>query len=634
MTATATQLIALALGLAGAVGWGAVATSAAPVRRVSWWGVAALAAVATLAASAMVGLLWARHWEFAADRVLTSAPLSVAALVSFGASAAQDLRAGRPASTSTRVAAWAGVFAASAGVFVPFVLGAPLSVWSVAAVLVAVVGATAIAALVLAKTRARRPLGTVAAVAGAVVVIATGLALAADAAPGPLSAAHGHDSGVAQGIPGGGPTVSVVELREGSAREPDVAVTLQAQQSRIHLPSGAELTAWTYGDLGGPALEATVGDLVEVTLENRDIAEGVTVHWHGYPVANGEDGVAGVTQDSVAPGDSFTYRFTATQPGTYWYHTHQKSSVGVVRGLYGTLVVHPAGTVRSGVDVTIPLHTFAGRLVMGQTDQRMLRTVAPGTDVRLRLINTDQLTHVVTVTGTPLRVLAIDGTDLSEPGELDDVTLRIPAGGRYDVGFSMPDTGVRVTDAASRSAAVALVSRAGQDPPEAAAAGPAFDPVAYGRGELPAWAAEPFDVRRTMVLDRLPRVTMDGPAYAYTVDGRVYPHIAPTVVSEGDTVEVTIVNRGLEVHPMHPHGHRVLVLEVDGRAPAAPLWLDSFDVGPGQVWRVALVADNPGIWMDHCHNLEHAALGMVTHLAYRGVVSPFEHGGTPGNDAE
>ena len=66
-------------------------------------------------------------------------------------------------------------------------------------------------------------------------------------------------------------------------------------------------------------------------------------------------------------------------------------------------------------------------------------------------------------------------------------------------------------------------------------------------------------------------------------------------------------------------------------SPAQPLWLDTFDVGPGEVWEVALYADNPGIWMDHCHNLEHAALGMVTHLAYRDVTTPFEHGGPAGN---
>jgi FtsP/CotA-like multicopper oxidase with cupredoxin domain len=118
------------------------------------------------------------------------------------------------------------------------------------------------------------------------------------------------------------------------------------------------------------------------------------------------------------------------------------------------------------------------------------------------------------------------------------------------------------------------------------------------------------------------------------VDGAVYPHIAPTIVAEGDVVRVTVVNRGFETHPMHPHGHTVRVLSVDGVAPAAPLWLDTFDVGPGEVWEVGFVADNPGIWMDHCHNLDHAALGMVMHIAYDGVRTPFADGGHAGNAPE
>ena len=137
-----------------------------------------------------------------------------------------------------------------------------------------------------------------------------------------------------------------------------------------------------------------------------------------------------------------------------------------------------------------------------------------------------------------------------------------------------------------------------------------------------------------MILDRLPRFVDGMPAYAYTVDGRVYPYIEPTIVALGDTVRVRFVNRTFETHPMHPHGHAVRVLSVNGRAPTEPLWLDTFDVGPGEVWEVALYADNPGIWMDHCHNLEHAALGMVTHLAYRGITTPFDHGGPADNAPE
>ena len=99
------------------------------------------------------------------------------------------------------------------------------------------------------------------------------------------------------------------------------------------------------------------------------------------------------------------------------------------------------------------------------------------------------------------------------------------------------------------------------------------------------------------------------------------------MVNEGDLVRMRVVNRSFETHPMHPHGHHVLVLSVNGRAPTgSPLWLDTFDVQPGEVWEVALRADNPGIWMDHCHNLEHASTGMMFHLAYAGVSTPFTHG--------
>ena len=90
----------------------------------------------------------------------------------------------------------------------------------------------------------------------------------------------------------------------------------------------------------------------------HDIERGVTLHWHGYDVPNSQDGLPGVTQDSVLPGQEFVYRFRADQAGTSWYHTHSVSDVGVRMGLYGVLVVRPAPV--SGVDVTVPVHTLAG----------------------------------------------------------------------------------------------------------------------------------------------------------------------------------------------------------------------------------------------------------------------------------
>lgn len=258
-------------------------------------------------------------------------------------------------------------------------------------------------------------------------------------------------------------------------------------------------------------------------------------------------------------------------------------------------------------------------------------------------MNTDQVPQRFTVTGTSYRVVAIDGTDV-ETRALEGVAIEIPAGGRYDLGFTMGAGPVAVRTEASRTAAMVFAA-ATTDPPPVAVVRRIFDPLteligatapdAAAASEIAAAAAsDRFDVDETYVLDRLPRLLHGVPQYAYTVNGAVYPHIPSTTVDEGDVVRLTVVNRGYETHPMHPHGHSVRVLSVNGVAPVSPLWLDTFDVGPGEVWEVAFVADNPGIWMDHCHNLEHAALGMVLHIAYRGTETPFEHGGPAGNAPE
>ena len=93
-----------------------------------------------------------------------------------------------------------------------------------------------------------------------------------------------------------------------------------------------------------------------------------------------------------------------------------------------------------------------------------------------------------------------------------------------------------------------------------------------------------------------------------------------------------IVNNSTDVHPMHLHGHHVLVLSRNGvPATGSPWWTDTLGVEPGDDYVIAFRADNPGIWMDHCHNLTHAAAGMMMHLTYRGVTTPFhmDHGNRP-----
>ncbi len=185
------------------------------------------------------------------------------------------------------------------------------------------------------------------------------------------------------------------------------------------------------------------GDDVEVMLENQDVEAGVTIHWHGVDVPNAEDGVAGVTQNAVLPGERYTYRFRAEQVGTFWYHTHQVSSKEVRRGLFGVLVIEPR-TQRPGVDLAVVVHTFDGIPTLNRDDSSGRQRIAAGTPVRLRLVNTDSFGHSLTVSGTPFRVLAIDGTELNEPTDLANVSLPIAAGGRFDVGFVQPPRSVRL----------------------------------------------------------------------------------------------------------------------------------------------------------------------------------------------
>lgn len=405
--------------------------------------------------------------------------------------------------------------------------------------------------------------------------------------PGP--AARHHD-GHYDGRPVGG--VSVTDLRTPPVGGSTRRIELVARAETITLPSGRTLEAWTFGSLPGPTLTARVGETLEVTLRNRNIAEGVTVHWHGLQVPNGEDGVAGVTQDAVLPGESFRYRIQVEQPGTFWYHTHQRGREGIGRGLYGALIVQPAAGPEPGVDLAVPVHTVASGALLGGRDVLWRETAAPGTPVRLRLINTDQQPRRLAVNGTAFRVRALDGVDLIGPTAVVDQALRVPAGGRYDLAFVMPSGPVRLTVEGARRTGLLLAVSADMPDPGGSVPSTTFDPTTYGAAQPVPGMTGPFTVSATLVLDRLPRLLHGRPALAQTVNGGTYPDIPPLLVSEGDLVRLRVVNRSFETHPMHLHGHHVLVLSVNGRAPSgSPLWLDTFDVRPGEVWEVALRAD-------------------------------------------
>jgi FtsP/CotA-like multicopper oxidase with cupredoxin domain len=129
---------------------------------------------------------------------------------------------------------------------------------------------------------------------------------------------------------------------------------------------------------------------------------------------------------------------------------------------------------------------------------------------------------------------------------------------------------------------------------------------------------------------------LDGiPGLHRSINGHVYPDVPMFMVAHGDIVRMTIVNHSGEIHPMHLHGDHAVVLSRNGiRASGSPWWVDSLDVASGDTYEIAFVADNPGIWMDHRHQLTHATEGLVAHLAYAGISTPFHIGGPTHNEPE
>ena len=333
-------------------------------------------------------------------------------------------------------------------------------------------------------------------------------------------------------------------------------------------------------------------------------------------------------------GGRHVYRFEATDAGTYWYHSHQVSHEQVVRGLLGAIVIEPAEppAVTADVDVTALLHVYGGQHTLNGRVEDEHVAAEPGSTVRVRVINSDQGTAAVW-SDSPYRVLAVDGNDVNGPTDVRDRRLLIPAGGRADVAVQAPPRGaVRLHVGGARSI---LVGDPAASAPAARQPSETLDLLAYG--DPAPLGLDPTSPDRTYdyVIARRFGIIDGRPGNFWTINGRLFPDVPMFHVSEGDVVVMRIVNDSGDVHPMHLHGHHVVVLSRDGvAASGSPWWVDSLDVHPGETYEIAFVADNPGIWSDHCHTLPHAVDGLVAHVMYDGVTTPFTINGDAGNSPE
>ncbi len=455
--------------------------------------------------------------------------------------------------------------------------------------------------------------------------------------------AHGGTGGRGAAAPsalGTSTPVDVTSLTADPDRPAGVAIELVARQEAFDVPGGRRVDGYTInGSSPGPEIRATQGDLVEVTFVNESVADGATLHWHGIDVPNAADGVAGITQDAVPVGGRDVYRFVAEDAGTYWYHSHQVSHEQVVGGLLGAIVIDPAdapAATDADVDVTALLHVYGGQHSLNGRvgDERV--EARPGETVRVRVINTDQGTAAVW-SAVPYRVLAIDRRDVHEPGEVRDERLLIPAGGRADVAVQAPShgTAVRLHVGGARSMLIVDPAHPEASAPATRQPSDTLDLLAYGTPAPIDFDPSRPDRTYDYVIARRFGIIDGRPGNFWTINGRMFPDVPMFEVSEGDVVAMRIENRSGDVHPMHLHGHHVVVLSRDGvAASGSPLLVDSLDVHPGERYEIAFLADNPGIWTDHCHTLQHAVDGLLAHVMYDGVSTRFTIHGAAGNQPE
>lgn len=420
-------------------------------------------------------------------------------------------------------------------------------------------------------------------------------------------------------------------------------LTAQMGRARLYGDDGGLSDLWLYnGSLPGPEIRVKRGERVQVRFLNK-LDEPTSVHWHGIRIDNAMDGVAGLTQAPVKPGESFDYDFVAPDAGTYWYHAHTMSWNQVPRGLAGPLIVEEdTPAFDPALDITLMLndwrldddgvletaslgamHDFAhaGRLGNWMTINGVSMPDIPlqkGRWHRIRLINSSAA-RVLDLAPSRFgaRVIALDGQAFEAPRDMNG-TIQLSPGQRMDV-VMRPETAgdlafetmtgqpfsfatFKVGEAAAPDRPLSLPAR--NDLPE---------PDLENARELAlAMSGGAMGGMRGMMGSRedMQRRMREGLFWSF--NGKAGKDDTPMFsATTGETIVIESRNDTAFAHAIHLHGHHFRVLERNGEKLSNADWRDTYTTVPEETVKIAFVADNPGKWLIHCHMLGHAASGMM-----------------------
>ncbi|MGV4925599.1 multicopper oxidase family protein [Streptomyces sp. BHT-5-2] len=468
-----------------------------------------------------------------------------------------------------------------------------------------------------------------------------------------------------------GPEVIKAERARGTGPVRRFSVTASEAQFDM---GGQVVDTWSYGDLlPGNEVRVKAGERVAMTLHNR-LPHSTTIHWHGVQIRNDMDGSPDVTQRSVKAGASYDYNFAVDIPGTYWFHPHV--GVQLDRGLYAPFIVEDPREPLfydhewvvmiddwlDGVDgmtpdamldeltkgksdggmsghsemrrggnraaaaavarmrrsarhrmsddpsdnIEYPFHVMNGRVAR---DRETFRA-KPGDRIRIRLINAAAATaYRVALGGHNLTVTHIDGYPVQHK---DTDSLLIAMGERFDVLVTAKDGVFPLTALSAGSnnqTAQALLRTGDGDAPD-----DKIRPTELRSGGL---SADKFKAASSVRLsdrkpDRTIKLDLTGNMddWDWAINGKPYSASARYPVEQGERVRLTFHNTTTMWHPMHLHGHTFALANGGPRK-------DTTIVLPDKEVSVDFDADNPGLWMLHCHNIYHSESGMMTVMGYK-----------------
>jgi manganese oxidase len=231
---------------------------------------------------------------------------------------------------------------------------------------------------------------------------------------------------------------------------------LIAEEVRHEFAPGLEAMCWGYnGRVHGPTIEAVEGDRVRIYVTNK-LPEPTTVHWHGVLLPNGMDGVAGLNQRAIKPGETFKYEFTLRQHGTQMYHPHHDEMTQMALGMMGLFVIHPRNRIEPRVDREFAFMLSEWKITPGtyrpdpneMTDFNIITFNArcfPGTEplvvrtgdrVRMRFGNLSAMDHhPIHLHGYRFRIVETDGGQIPESAQQHETTALVQVGSTKTIEF-------------------------------------------------------------------------------------------------------------------------------------------------------------------------------------------------------